>query len=334
VKSTRTLFALLAIPALLLHPDLARAQSEADRTMARSLADEGREALEKRDFARAAERYGRAMALVNAPTLAIGLARADVGLGKLVAAFDIYNRIVREGALPGAPAAFAHAVGDAQKELDALAPRLASVTLTITGARAAKVTLDDTDVPAVALGLKRPVDPGTHVLRASADGFAPAETSFTVGEGGSQTVALELRPTSGGRALASSGSHSGPDAATSTSRDTASTSGSAQRTIGFVGLGIGVAGLGLGIAEGVVSMEKRGALADVCKDRHCGPSEQDSINAYNLSTTLSTAGFIAAGVGLVGGTVLIATAPKSTQRKSAWIAPVLGIGAVGARGGF
>jgi hypothetical protein len=118
--------------------------SDADRATARALAQEGQSALEKQDFATAADRFARADALVHAPTLLLGRARALVGLGKLVEAQEAYERIVREGVAANAPAPFHVALEDAKKEVEAIAPRLAWVTISVRGADGAAVTLDGT----------------------------------------------------------------------------------------------------------------------------------------------------------------------------------------------
>jgi hypothetical protein len=55
--------------------------SDADRATARVLAHEGFDAQQRGDYSVAADRFLRADALVHAPTLLLGLARAQVGLG-------------------------------------------------------------------------------------------------------------------------------------------------------------------------------------------------------------------------------------------------------------
>src|SRR5277367_6697243 len=97
--------------------------SSADRLTARALGLAGGEALEAKDYATAAECYTRAEALFHAPTLLLGLARAQVGLGKLVDAVETYQRVVMEPVPPNAPPVFAEAVASAEKELAAVMPR-------------------------------------------------------------------------------------------------------------------------------------------------------------------------------------------------------------------
>src|SRR6201999_2886024 len=116
---------------------------------------DGYDALEKKDWAAAADRFTRADALCHAPTVTLGLARAQVGLGKLVNAQEIYSRVVHEPIPANASAAFSRAVDDARRELDALGPRVPSVLINVKGVDAPKVTLDGVDVPNAALGVKR-----------------------------------------------------------------------------------------------------------------------------------------------------------------------------------
>src|SRR3954471_17958179 len=102
--------------------------SAADRATARSLAGEGYQALQDKDFATASDRFSRADALVHAPTLMIDWARSLVGLGKLVEAQERYEQIVREGVDPKAPKSWRRALTDANAELAQLKPRLAWIT--------------------------------------------------------------------------------------------------------------------------------------------------------------------------------------------------------------
>src|SRR6185312_5466429 len=122
--------ALLTALGLLLAPASASAQlSDADKASARARAQQGQDALDKHDFTTAADRFARAGELVHAPTLALGLARAQVGLGKWIAATETYYRLLHEPVPAGAPPAYTKALADARKELAALEPRIPSVTI-------------------------------------------------------------------------------------------------------------------------------------------------------------------------------------------------------------
>src|SRR4051794_39424365 len=168
--------------------------TSADRATARALAREGQAALDRHNFALAEDRFARADALLHAPTLLLGVARAQVGRGELVEAQESYNRILREGIGPGSPAPFYRAREDAAKEVERLAPRIAWATIDVKGAADASVTLDDAPLPRAALGVGRAVNPGPHHVRAAASGYSPVETSFGASEGERTRVVVELRP--------------------------------------------------------------------------------------------------------------------------------------------
>jgi hypothetical protein len=325
----RILSALVALS--LLAPMPALAQSDADMATARALAGEGQDALDKQDFATAEDRFRRADTLYHAPTLELGLARAHVGLRHFVTAHEIYERIVREGVPKGSRNdAFKAAVDDAKKELDQVSRQLAWVTIQVTGPSAPEVTIDGVALAPAALGVKRAIDPGQHVVRATGDGYGAAEKQLTIAEGGAEKLTFALEPGAAPTAPVATATAPtpAPDAPTTAPRS------SMQRTLGFVALGVGGAGLALGAVTGILAIGKHGSLSDACKDGVCPPSSQGDLDGYHTVGTLSTIGFIAGGVGLGAGVVLLLTAPKAAPQKEAAFTPLVGLGSVGARGRF
>ncbi len=342
----RSFAALLFLAALA--PSAAFAQvSDADRGTARELTAQGYEALAARDWATAADRLARADKLFHAPTITVGLARAHVGLGKLVAAQEEYSRVVHEPAPPNAPAAFTAAIEDAGRELAALSRRVPGVIINLKGPEGARVTLDGAEVPAAAFGVKRPADPGTHVVRAGAVGCTPAEATVTLVEGGTETVSLELKPGPGGPLPAATlGIAEPPASGAAPLPGDAGGSGSLRRTIGFVALGVGGAGLIAGAITGGLALSKHSSLEAICKDSHC-PANTESTNqplidSYTTVGNISTAGLAAGGALAAVGVILVVTAPRAAATgylrggptRSATIVPVLGAGYGGVQGRF
>ncbi|WP_437300854.1 hypothetical protein [Sorangium sp. So ce426] len=304
--------------------------SDADRATARSLAVEGQEALERKDFAAALDRFSRADAIIHAPTLLLGVARAQVGVGQWIAAQESYSRIVREGVPEKAPEQFFEAIAAAQRELDALAPRIPQVLISVSGPDTAAVTIDDAPVPRAALGVRRPVDPGDHVVRASAAGFAPIEVKVTLAEGASETVALQLKP------VAPPAVKPRPPAAPLPDQGApAPGSGGGSRTVlAIAALGLGGAGLAAGAVGGVLALGKHGDLSERCPAGRCDPSLKGEIDSYHAMGTLSTIGFAIGAAGVGAGAFLLLTAPSSPQRAGISITPVIGLGSAGAKGSF
>jgi hypothetical protein len=306
---------------------------------------DGQAALDRKDYATAEDRFRRADALFHAPTLLLGYARAEAGLGKVVNASEAYNRIVREGVAPGAPPAFVAAVQAATAEAGAVQARIASVTISVAGPENPTVTLDDQPVPVAALGVKRPVDPGDHIVKASSDGWQPAQTKFTVSDAGSADASLTLvkvpsavavtTPAPPGTAAGGAPATSSPGADVGTA---SSSGGNTQRTLGLVGMGVGVVGLGVGAVAGILAISKHSTLASECPTGNCtSPGAESDLSSYHSIATLSTAGFIAGGVFAAGGAILFLTAPhgeSAAPKMGLQIRPFVGPGSVGAVGTF
>jgi hypothetical protein len=322
--------------------------SDVDRATARALTLEGYEALDRKDFATAADRFRRADALYHVPTVALGLAHAEVGLGKLVSALATYSRIVREGVPPGSPPAFTKAVDDARREIEALTQRVPTVIITVRGADQPQVTVDGVEVPAAALGVKRPVDPGAHVVRATAPGFLPAEVSLSMLEGKTESVTLDLHrdasapPPPAAPPVAPPPAPplpvvAAPVAPPAPPPAAPAEGGSTQRTLGFVGIGVGGAGLAIGAITGGLALAKHSDLIGKCPTGHCAASQQASlgseVSAYDTLGTASTVGFVAGGALAATGVILVLTAPSRPAREAAF-SPVLGPGYVGVTGRF
>jgi hypothetical protein len=337
--------------ALLLVPASALAQvSDADRATARTLAQQGQDALDAKDYATAADRFGRAGELVRAPTLTLGLARSQVGLGRWIAAQETYNRLLREGVPAGAPPAFARAVADAKRELDALEPRIPSVIVNVKGAASFDVLLDGQPLPRAVLGVNRLVDPGEHVLRATSQGLPPVEARIKVAEHKVETVTLTLgaapppppvpvplpvkppapvKPPPPPPPLVVRP----PLAVLPPVAPAPAPRGSLQKTLGFVGIGVGGAGLVMGAVAGGIALGKHNDLAKVCPSGVC-TDQQSALDSYHLAANISTAGFVVGGVLAATGVVLLVTSPRRGPARDAWIAPVLGAGYAGAVGRF
>jgi hypothetical protein len=347
---TRAVTALVTSAGLsvLLAAPVAHAQSDADRATARELGQEGQTALDAKDYKTAEDRFHRADSLFHAPTLLLGYARAEAALGKVVNATESYNRIIREGVAPGAPKVFVDALAAAKAEVGAVQARVANVTITITGPDTPTVTLDDSPVPNAALGVKRAIDPGQHVVKASADGWEAAQTTFTVTDAGTAAAALVLQKASAapiaaaaGPAVAPAGAHAttAPAAATppASSDIPSGSDGSTQRTIGLVGMIVGGAGLATGVITGVLAMGKHSTLSGECKGSVCPPSASSDLSSYHSIGTISTIGFIGGAVLGAGGAVLFFTAPHGSAAAPATgttLTPYVGLGSLGAVGTF
>ena len=339
---TRSFLVISLLFAGALTPSLALAQtSDADKATARDLTIEGYRALESRDYTAALDRFTRADALYHAPSVILGLARAQVGLGKLVSAQELYSRAAHETLPPSASTASKKAVRDAQRELEALSLRVPSVIIRVKGSDAARVTLDGVEVRSAALGVKRPVDPGKHLITASAAGLATREITVTLAEGKSESVTLELkpRPTEAPPAVvvALTAPAMTPPDPIPPETGPIPAPGSTRRALSFVALGLGGAGLLVGGITGGIALSEHGEIADSCAEGHCSLPQQSTlqpkIDAYETMGAASTIGFIAGGALAATGVILILTTPGAKTPR-ATVAPIFGPGFFGAKGSF
>ncbi|MDP9001978.1 MAG: hypothetical protein M3O46_17910 [Myxococcota bacterium] len=318
------------------------AQSDADRATARSLGGDGQQALDSKDYKTAEDRFRRAESLVHAPTLMLGLARALAGQRKYVEAQETYNRIIREGLPPTASDTFKRALADAKKEVEGVSPKIGGATITVHDAGGAevlsvKVLLDGSQVNTASLGVRRSIDPGSHVLQVSADGYKGAELHFDVPEGGSVDEPVTLDAVLNARTPEPP---PGPPAAPSGSEPSGASSpspgrGGARAALPWVAFGVGGTGLIIGAVAGFVAMGKHSDLAVHCPVG-CPANQQDNVDSYHTVATLSTAGFIVGGAGIVAGVVLLVTQPNRetasahVPQAGLHVVPRIGLGSIGA----
>src|SRR5689334_15189282 len=97
---------------------------DATRTRARALGEEGNSLYDKGDYESALDRYERAAALVNVPTLGLKSARCLAKLGKLIEASERYLAVSRVMLAPDAKDVHKQAVVYAGDERDKLLSRL------------------------------------------------------------------------------------------------------------------------------------------------------------------------------------------------------------------
>ena len=306
----------------------AHAESEADRATARALALEGHAALQKKDYATAADRFGRADSLVHAPTLVVDLARALQGLGRFVEAHEKYELVLREGVDSTSPKSWTRALEEAKKELDLLKPRLAWVTVTLKEPSDAVVKIDGLVIPPAAVGVKRAADPGFPEVTVTAEGYESFKQTVTVGPGEEKSVEVTLR-----KLPEVEGPQPLPSSAVYRERQHSPT----RRAFTYVAFGIGGAGLIAGGVTGGMALKKRADLKSECVDGVCRSSSAKKISTYHTYGTISAAALGAGVLGLGTGLVLLLTEPKVEEpppTAGLRVRPLVGLGMLGAEGSF
>jgi tetratricopeptide (TPR) repeat protein len=298
--SGRSSAAALAL-ALVLASPLAHAQGDdAKRSAARSFATDGLAAYNAGQYDKAIDLFSRAEALVHAPPHQLYIARASVKVGKLVHAKELYVKITREDLGSGAPKAFAEAQASAANELAEIDPRIPKLTINVTGAGAAsaKVTMDGAEVPSALIGAPQPVDPGAHVLRATAAGYRPAsDVRLNIAEKASESATLVVDTPVATEPVA-----------TTTSTKSEGPSGF-RKVSPFLAFGVGAAGLAVGT---VFLFKNRGDRDDadaICAGGRCPSARRGEIEELDQSAdkaqTFSLIGYGVGAAGIIAGAVLL-----------------------------
>ncbi|MBK8170155.1 MAG: tetratricopeptide repeat protein [Sandaracinaceae bacterium] len=204
------LAAVLSVVPLLLGVGTAAAQEvDARQTaMARALFEEGVHFADQNEWAQAADRFERALALRGSATIEFNLATAYEHLGRLVEASERLTHIGRD------TRADARVQASAAALLAQIRPRMGRLIVQVTGSRQdVSFELDGRPLPGAAIGVAGPVDPGQHVIRAlrGRDEIATATVDVSVGAQASASLELPAAPAIDPRTAANAGQTSASD---------------------------------------------------------------------------------------------------------------------------
>lgn len=360
LRSRRSLSSALLTVALLSGSSVALGQTDEQRAGARTLATEGALAFNEGRFKDAVDLFSRAESLVHAPPHLLFIARAQAKLGQFVKARESYLKIVREQLAPGAPQAFRDARASADEERKQVEPRIGRLLVKVEGGEAAKdlaVSIDGQPIPTVLLGVPQPMDPGEHVINASATGFKSSPVKVSLKDGGTGSVVLKLE--ADGSAPPPS-PLSGPVAAESTPAVSTAASGAppvdggpvkshnGMRIGSYVALGVGAAGLAAGTFFVLSSASKRKDADAAAKElpMTCGTPCLKSDPAASAvagldddarrAKVIGIVGYVVGGVGVATGVTLFVLSSKQQERAAAsgFVAPYIGLNSFGVRGAF
>lgn len=308
-------------------PAVARADgpTAADVETARELYRQGLERRDQGDVDGAREKLAAAWALVRTPIIGLELCKVHASGGRPVEAREVCLGVARIPPSAEETPRSAEARREASRIADEVKARIASVRVVVTGTSAddpATIRIDGVEVPAAAAGEPRSVDPGAHDVSAQVRGGPESRARVELRDGQNIQVNLQVVPPAE------------PPPPRPGPRD-----GSAPRgksVLVPVGFGVGGVGLAVGLVAGGVALSSKGALACGVHDV-CPPSEHDTLDRANAAATVSTVGFVVAGVGLATALVGYAVSPTSKASpppQEARRRPWLELGVGGVRGGF
>jgi hypothetical protein len=285
--------------------------ARADAIAAQALFDAGEKLMSEKRFDEACAKFSASMDQDRAVGTHYALADCHERAGRIATAWEHYLEIQAEATAQNRPDRAAYVKDRAEK----LAPRLMKVIITLSPAAqgaGATVKRDGKTLEAAQLGIPVPVDPGQHVVTATADGKKDWKATVDATKE-SETYSVEVPKL-----------EDAPKAPPPSSKGA-----SPWKTVGWVLGGAGVVGLAVGATFGIVAMaRKNGANCDA--NNLCDPGAASDIKTTSL---VSDVGWIAGGVLLAGGVALVLLAPKAERQSGLGVKSVKVVPTVIASGG-
>jgi hypothetical protein len=316
-------------------------QNAGDVAAARALGVEGVRAADAGDCNDAVDKLTRAEKLHHAVSTLARLGECQVTLGKLVEGTENLQKAVRETLPPNAPEAFVAAQERARKVLAEAKPKVARLKIAVAAPPGTQimVKVDGENVPAANLNTNRMVNPGEHVVEATAPGFLKATSKVKLAEGGSDSVAFTLEADPNAPKVDPSAAPGAPGAAAGGDHP-ASPAREPNRVPVYVAGGVGIVGLALGAGFGFAAMSAKSDLDKTCNtNKACPASSSDKLDSAKTLGTISTVGFIVGAVGAVAAVTLYFVdfsggARASTASTGGRLGAYVGPGSAGLRGSF
>jgi hypothetical protein len=193
------------------------------------------------------------------------------------------------------------------------------------------VTVDGVSIPTAALVAPRLMNPGAHVIVATA-GSARDEARIELREGESKKVELKSSPQPGAPPLAPAPPPALEPVAPPQSAAPASNTPAVLMGVGF---GLGGVGLLVGAITGGIAMSKASSVSAACQGLTCPRSVDSDLSSGRALGNASTAMFVVGGAGVVVGVVGVVLARKSKPPSdAARVTPWVGLGRAGLAGSF
>jgi hypothetical protein len=283
----------LAAGALLLGMS-SRAGADDSTQGAEALFQRARERMGQGDFAAACPMLEQAYSLDHGAGTLLALAICHEGAGKPALALREFRESVSVAVRANRPDRVILAESHVQS-LEATVPRIQLRPPTPEPA-GLELTLDGAAVDRAETVAGVPVDPGAHVIEASAPSVPPWRRQVDVGANVGKTptlVVVDIPALGGPLAPAVAPDHG-----------TAPTS-STPRTLGWIAGGLGVAAAAAGAGFGLAAFDAEARSRRGCQDDVCTPAAVDLNHEARRDALVSTVTFGAAGAALAGAAFLL-----------------------------
>jgi hypothetical protein len=290
--------------------------SGADKARADVLFKKGRELLAS-DVGAACAAFAESQTLDPRVSTLINLADCHVKQGKPATALGEYNEALAQARRANQPARVSYV------ETQIAALKVPRITVEVTKpAPSIAVTLDGAALGSASWATPFPIDPGKHVVAASAPEREAWRSEIEVASDGVRVVVpeLALSPTP------PSNPQPKAEPRPTEPRVEGDAAVYAQRGGGVALIGIGAASIVTGAIFGIATLKTHSDAKRECPDTVC--PTQSSLDLHNRAATFAKVSNATIATGLVlaaGGTALVLTAPlrgnKGGDRISAFLSP-------------
>jgi hypothetical protein len=262
------------------------------------LFDEARVLMDAKKYAEACAKFAESQRLDAAFGTQLNLARCYGLMGKTASSWINY---VEAGATAKKEGR-ADREKVARKFADELRPQLSKMKLAVTErVPGLEISRDGAVVREAQWGSAVPVDPGTHEIKATAPGYKPWSKTVEVGGNAAELEVTVEKLLPAPKETKPTGGTEGPGA----------TEGDNSVPLGL-GIASGIVGLGgiaVGTAFGIIAGNQNKDSKNYCRSDDpnlCSQQGVDLRGKARTSATVSTVGFVAGGVLLATGIVLLA----------------------------
>lgn len=293
-----------------------------DKDLAKEWARKGRERFDQGHYAGAIEALREAEKHYAAATIVKLRGDAHEKLGQLIEARDAYRAVATEALGPDATAPILAAQKAAQEALAEVERRIPTVEISLPKSLSgASLKVDGVVVSGAELSRPLPLNPGKHLLLVESPGSEPRIREVQLAEGAHERVSFgpagPANPAGGG------GGGEGGSAP----------SGAGRSWVGpGIAFGVGGAALVAGAVTGILTITKMDEIRKTCGDALlCPEAQRGEVDGARTLGHVSTAMFVAAGVGVAAGVVLVLI-PQKAAPKAAQI--TVSPGYIGVKGAF
>jgi hypothetical protein len=277
-----------------------------DPVAATELFKQGREAMSGGDYKTACPKFAESLRLDAKVGTLLNLAECEEKLGQIAGARQHLQRAIdlarasNDDRLAMATSRYA--------ALDKRVPRL-RVSLSPGAPPGSVVKRDAVTLAQGSLGAELPVDPGEHVVIVSAPGYEAKTFKVDLAEAEHREISVEP----GAVEVAADGTKS----AGASDRGAHASTGSSVRTWGLVVGGLGVVSLGIGAVFGGMALSKNSDSKATCDGNNvCDPAGKALRDDARSAGNISTVAFVAGGLVLATGVVMVIAAPSAKKPDS------------------